>query len=271
MKTKVWLIWGLVLAGCLNDARASTESRFKVGEKLESFALKAAYGAPKTGAFLSLRDYWKGGDIPKKAVLLSFFATYCGPCKKEMPFLAALQQVYGHKGLQILLITIDKAADKRAEAVRLAKENGVTFPVLSDRFNIVARRYSIEKLPCIYLSDSEGIVRFSEVGYSGNVTQTIHRQILTVLGEPLSGPVPEALAPFLTSAKGTVLPGEGFSEAQKAKSQALGTQEGDQSKAQPASGQEGEQSLATGDNKRKSQKKRRRKNRKKRKRYPQNK
>jgi len=184
---------------------AQAKDRYDVGEPVPAFTLKVVNEAEAGEKYVSLDKFF--GDTAKekkKATIVSFFATYCAPCKKEMPYLAALYDHYRDKGLQILLVTIDKEAEKIDEAKALAKEAAVKFPVLSDRFNIVARRYFIEKLPCVYILNAEGKVALVNVGYSDDVTKGLLDAIRGQLGEPLSDPVPEALKKYMEHGKTTV-------------------------------------------------------------------
>ncbi len=80
------------------------------------------------------------GDAPdekKKLVIMSFFATYCAPCKKEMPELSRLYDTYKDQGLGVMLISIDKGKEQLDEIIGLAKENNVSFPVLHATTQIV--------------------------------------------------------------------------------------------------------------------------------------
>ena len=83
----------------------------------------------------------------KKLVIMSFFATYCDPCKKEMPELARLYDTYKDQGLGVMLVSIDKGDEQKQEILDLAAKSAVRFPVMHDRFQVVARRYSAERLP----------------------------------------------------------------------------------------------------------------------------
>lgn len=102
----------------------------------------------------------------KKAVILSFFATYCEPCKKELPFLQRMYDKYKEAGLGVVVVSIDQKPEDTQKAADLAKENAITYPVASDRFNIVAKRYGVKRLPCLYMLDGSGKVTMVNTGYS---------------------------------------------------------------------------------------------------------
>ena len=67
-------------------------------------------------------------DLRGKAVLLNFWATWCGPCKIETPWLVELQKQYGSQGLQIIGVAMDDSA--KEDIAKFAKEMGVNYPVL---------------------------------------------------------------------------------------------------------------------------------------------
>lgn len=193
--TAALLCAGLVPMGVAHAGK----DRYEVGESVPQFTLKVV-NAQELGetSYLALDKFFgPNAKLPKKAILVSFFATYCEPCKREMPYLAALYDTYKDKGLQILLITIDKEAEKIDIARSLAKEAAVKFPLLADRFNIVARRYFIEKLPCVYILDADGKVAMVNVGYSDDDSKKLLDQIRKNIGEPISDPIPESLAKYL--------------------------------------------------------------------------
>lgn len=126
---------------------------------------------------------WTGNKAkqPKKWVLLSFFATYCAPCQKEMPELERLYKAYEDQGLGVMLVSIDK---KKEEVVDIARKHEVSFPVLHDRFNVVARRYDAERLPYLLMLDEAGVVQKVHQGYSEEVKGILEAEVREGLGLP---------------------------------------------------------------------------------------
>lgn len=139
---------------------------------------------------------WTGDkpDEARKLVLMSFFATYCEPCKKEMPELARLYDAYKDQGLGVLLVSIDKPEEvddggkkrdrKRDEIVALAQQNNVRFPVVHDRFQIVARKYGAERLPYMLMLDGAGTVKVVHVGYTEELKANLEAEVRQHLGLP---------------------------------------------------------------------------------------
>jgi alkyl hydroperoxide reductase subunit AhpC len=190
---------GVLVSGFALSALAAKE-QLEVGEEVNRFTLKAVNTDVTKVRFIGIDQYY-GADAkePKKAILLTFFATYCEPCKREMPFLAALYDTYKDRGLMILSVSIDKEPDQIEFIKTLAAKAGVTFPVLTDNFNIVAKRYYVAKLPCVYLVDAAGKVTWTNVGYSDDASKTMLENIRKAVGESPTEPEPEALAKLMSS------------------------------------------------------------------------
>jgi len=104
----------------------------------------------------------------KKLLILTFYANYCKPCKRELPFLNTLYRKYKDKGLMIIAVNTDKDKDEIEEVKKFIKENNLEFPVLRDSFNIISRRYSIENFPTMFLIKSDGKIIKVTVGYDDN-------------------------------------------------------------------------------------------------------
>ncbi len=88
-------IVGFVLSTLTAASALADKDRYDVGEEIPTFTLKALNGDVLGESYISVDRYFgSGAKEPKKALLLSFFASYCEPCKKEMPLLAALYETY---------------------------------------------------------------------------------------------------------------------------------------------------------------------------------
>jgi cytochrome c biogenesis protein CcmG/thiol:disulfide interchange protein DsbE len=97
-----------------------------------------------------------------KAVLLNFWATWCGPCKIEMPWLAELQKKYGPQGLQVVGVAMDDAAEK--DISRFARKMGVNYPVLQGTESVADLYGGLEGLPVSFFIDRSGKVSDKIVG-----------------------------------------------------------------------------------------------------------
>src|SRR5215471_4843070 len=101
-------------------------------------------------------------DLRGKVVLLNFWATWCVPCRKEMPAIEALYQRYKDQGLEVLAISLDKLSTAVVEA--FVKEMGVTYRVALDPTWATARTYAVRAVPATFLIDRAGNVVLRELG-----------------------------------------------------------------------------------------------------------
>lgn len=99
-------------------------------------------------------------DYRGRVVLLNFWATWCGPCKQEMPEFQAAQQALGDQ-LVVLGVNYRESPEK---AVAFLNDLQVTFPSLVDGGGKVAEHYRVAGLPVSYFLDREGVVRHIEIG-----------------------------------------------------------------------------------------------------------
>jgi thiol-disulfide isomerase/thioredoxin len=100
-----------------------------------------------------------------KAVLLNFWATWCGPCKIEMPWLVDLQKKYGPQGLQIVGVAMDDTSDK--EIADFAHKMGVNYVVLKGTEKVGDLYGGVEGLPTTYYLDRSGKVVDKTLGLAG--------------------------------------------------------------------------------------------------------
>ena len=103
----------------------------------------------------------KLSDFRGKAVLLNFWATYCGPCKIEMPWFVELQKEYGPQGFQIVGVANDDASTE--DIARFAKEMGINYPILIGK-DSVSDSYKVSVLPTTFFLDRDGKLIAREFG-----------------------------------------------------------------------------------------------------------
>jgi len=107
------------------------------------------------GETVSLNDY-RG-----KVVLLTFWATWCEPCKKEMPEIQAAYERYEKDGLAVLAVNFGEKLDT---ASSFAHHGKLTFPILLDRRANIAERFGVVSLPVTFFIDQDGIIQERVVG-----------------------------------------------------------------------------------------------------------
>ena len=99
----------------------------------------------------------------QKAVLINFWATWCAPCRLEMPTMEKAYQKYKGKGLEILAVSID--AGPKSAVKNFMGELRLTFPALLDPKMEVLHLYRLSAIPASFLIDKRGVIRFKELGY----------------------------------------------------------------------------------------------------------
>jgi thiol-disulfide isomerase/thioredoxin len=104
----------------------------------------------------------KLSDFRGKAVLLNFWATYCGPCKVEIPWFVELQKEYGPQGFQILGIAMDDAGTD--EIAKFAKEMSIDYPVLLGKDSVEQSYGGVGVLPVSFFVDRNGQLIAREFG-----------------------------------------------------------------------------------------------------------
>jgi len=157
---------GLILLGVLtvSPARAALPP---VGQAAPNFTLKS-----DSGKNLRLSEF--RGQV----VLINFWASWCGPCRQEMPLLGKLYDQYRNAGFVLLGVGVDENTENgRAMSRRL----GVRFPILFDREQQVSQLYGVDAMPATLLIDRDGTVRYVHRGYKPGYEQTYQSQIRELL------------------------------------------------------------------------------------------
>src|SRR5210317_2543458 len=150
-------------------AASSLASSGLAGQPAPDFALKSS-----TGANLRLSEY--RGDV----VMINFWATWCGPCRQEMPLLDELYSRYQRVGFNLLGVNID---DDPSRAMGMIEDLGVNFPVLFDDRKEVSKLYDVEAMPVTVIVDREGTVRYVHHGYKPGYEDMYLDQIRSLLRE----------------------------------------------------------------------------------------
>ncbi len=96
-----------------------------------------------------------------KVVLLDFWATWCGPCRREMPIIARMHEKYAARGLVVYGVNCSESG---AKAKAFVDKYGYRFPILLDRDGAVQNHYGITAIPTVFVIDRKGIVRAHMIG-----------------------------------------------------------------------------------------------------------
>jgi len=146
---------------------ATPVSALDVGSRMPEIGLQTLDGSSVTAASL------KG-----KVVLVDFWATWCGPCKAEMPVLQQLHARYQKQGLVVVGISVDR---EKAALAPYLKNLGVSFPVAHDPQHQVAERFEPQKMPSSFIVDRQGVVRFIHAGFHPGDAATFEKEIKGLL------------------------------------------------------------------------------------------
>ncbi len=109
-------------------------------------------------------------------VVLAFFASWCAPCKKELPFLESLQT---ESGVAVIAISLD---DRWSETEKkMVADMGFTAPVLHDKYKMISKQYKYEgKLPYTIYIDKSGLIKATSSEYSQSLQNQIKAKVISL-------------------------------------------------------------------------------------------
>ncbi len=171
-----------IILGCLLmfSAQAAERQQPKLGYQL------TALPEPATAPGFSLEDIdgkkFSLKDYRGKVVLLNFWATWCPPCRREMPSMERLHQKFKNRDFVVLALNQMEDGD---QVFTFVGDLGVdlTFPILFDKDSSVSRAYGVMGLPTTYLIDKKGNVRFRAIGGREFDHPEVEKQILQLMQE----------------------------------------------------------------------------------------
>ncbi|MGB2669934.1 MAG: TlpA disulfide reductase family protein [Candidatus Acidiferrum sp.] len=150
---------GVGLAGCNQRPASSTQPKQaviaagEIGSHLPEFSEKDLQGREISSA-----------DLRGKVVLVDFWATWCQPCKKEMPGYQKLLNLYGSRGFAVIGFKFDTMADTE-DPVQFAKKIEVRYPLAVASDDLKQKFGGIEGLPTTLVYDRQGILRAKIIGF----------------------------------------------------------------------------------------------------------
>lgn len=153
----------------LSVTSAVTIAKPTTGEKSPDFTLKS-----RDGGNIKLSE--QRGNI----VLVNFWASWCGPCREELPAFEELYQEYQDMGVEILAVNVDDEAQK---ANVLLQDIEVSFPVLFDTSGEVSQLYDVSAMPTTVLVDRDGNVRLLHPGYRSGDEKKYEKAIKILMRE----------------------------------------------------------------------------------------
>jgi peroxiredoxin len=120
-------------------------------------------------------------DLRGQPVVVNLWASWCPPCRAEMPALQKVYEQYQTEGLQVLAVNATAQDDPDA-AIAFTSQMGLTFPILFDQDGIVLQQYRLRSLPTTYFIDRQGVIQ--EVVIGGPMAEALlHVRIQRLLEE----------------------------------------------------------------------------------------
>ena len=120
-------------------------------------------------------------DAKGTVVILDFWATFCGPCKKSFPKYQALVEQFGGK-LNVLAVSVDEPDSvTKDQIVEFAKSTGVKFPVVWDKEQKAVKLFSPPTMPTSFVIDKEGVIRHVHAGYKDGEEDKIAEEVKALL------------------------------------------------------------------------------------------
>ncbi len=171
---KQWLIVGVVVvllaAGAIIGVRMAPDI----------FPVEPGSNAPDFSAVdLATGDTVQLSRYRGSVVLLNIWATWCGPCRTEMPSIQRLHEALGPEGLKVVAVSIDQAD---ADVVRdFQRELGLTFDILHDQAGAIERVFQTTGVPETFVIDRAGVIRKKAIGdhdWASQTNQDLVRRLL---------------------------------------------------------------------------------------------
>lgn len=125
----------------------------EVGNLAPDFELQTLDG--KTVALSSLKG---------KKLILNFWASWCPPCRQEMPDMEKFYTDNHQNGIEILGVNLTSAEKSRTDVPTFIEGNGITFPIVLDEGGKVGQLYRVSSIPASFIIDSEGVIQKKLVG-----------------------------------------------------------------------------------------------------------
>ncbi len=151
MKKIIFVLIASILLTCISFSMSETPpDKSSLGQKAAKIMVENLAG--------------KKFDLSKtkgKVVFLNFWATWCPPCRSEMPSIQKLFQNIKDDKFEIVAISLDDSPEKPRE---FARSNNFTFPIYFDRDKSAAKKYNIRGIPATFIIDKKGEIAFQHIG-----------------------------------------------------------------------------------------------------------
>jgi len=157
------LVLGLLITGCSSEDEVA-----RVGESAPDFTLNNL-----DGQAVSLSDF-RG-----KGVLVNFWATWCNPCREEMPYLQEIFEDSNNTSSSVVILTVN-LGESHSTVADFMDFYHLSLPVLFDTKGVVVQRYGIQYVPTTFFIDKDGIIRDKVIGTFPNKMAIEDRMALII-------------------------------------------------------------------------------------------
>ena len=152
-------------------------------------ARSAAVGAAAPDVVIAAGDSTtlRLSDLRGEVVIVDFWASWCGPCRQEMPVLVDLHEKHGEAGLHVVAVNVDRKRGK-ADGFLAKLSRRPAFPIVFDPEGEIPRAYEPEGMPTTYFVDRRGVVRYVQSGFKESDLEIYEERIGVLLGEANAEP-----------------------------------------------------------------------------------
>lgn len=119
-------------------------------------------------------------DHRGQVLMVNFWASWCGPCRQEMPLMEQLYQKYSKFGFEILAVNVDERSEL---ADGFLAKVPVSFPILYDADNQISELYEVDAMPTTFMIDRDGTIRYLHRGYKPGYEVEYEKQIRKLVRE----------------------------------------------------------------------------------------
>ncbi len=147
----------------------------QTGDKAPPFSMRDL-----DGNVVALRDLTgPTATAPGKTIVLSFFATWCEPCKAELQDLRQIEKLWKTREVQMIHIGLSQDAET---LLPFSLQYKVNWPIIPDSFGLLGRRYGVDQLPHIFIINRDGEVAYQKRGLDPSLFETLNAQLALATG-----------------------------------------------------------------------------------------
>ncbi|MBN6885678.1 thiol-disulfide isomerase/thioredoxin [Cytobacillus horneckiae] len=153
----------------LKDKGIIQQAKIEKYEEIENIGelpvgLKEGELAPEIELVDINGDSFKLSDYKGKAVLLNFWASWCGPCEAEMPYMEKLHKKYQEDDIEIIAVNMTRSEKVNDAPEKFVEKHDLTFTIPMDQEGVASKDYEIMAYPTSYFIDSDGVIRNKVLG-----------------------------------------------------------------------------------------------------------